>query len=102
MYFGPRVVLDELHLVFKPDSALVHKKRLAAYPLTKSVWDSGQPASVWPQRVSVQVFALVFHRLIDEDDPLFTQRLAEGVLKQQRRAGKFILALQLEVSFATS
>ena len=28
----------------------------------------------------------MFHRLKDEDDPLFTQRLAEGALKQQRCA----------------
>ena len=43
-----------------------------------------------------------FHRLKDEDDPLFTQRLAEGVLKQQSCAGKFTSTMQLVVSLAMS
>lgn len=56
---------------------------------------ASQPASVWLQRVSVQELAWVFHRLGDEDDPLLAQRLAEGVLEQQRRAGKFTSTMQL-------
>ena len=44
----------------------------------------------------------MFHRLKDEDDPLLAQRLAEGVLEQQRRAGKITSTMQLAVPFATS
>ena len=68
VYFGPRVVLDELHLVFKPDTALVRKKRLAAYPLAKSVWDSGQPASFghneFPSRCLLRCFTDCKTRMI--------------------------------------
>ena len=39
LYFGPRAVLSELHLVFKLDGARVRKKMLAAYPLADSVWN---------------------------------------------------------------